>query len=180
LVPHTTIVHFLNKQSIMRQITIFFFCLGFLLPINALMAQAFLDEFNGTLNSETTPGYRSGRLGIGFTDPYSGATGFGTALGAIPRARFAVSDGILAHYGDQGEIGDLANSTWCGLGLAGPAAPGTPYGLAMARGGSVGFLNLIPGTNGEDLIAGFGAASGTAANRFILRAYNNAGSGRSP
>jgi hypothetical protein len=174
LVPHTTIVHFLNKQSIMRQITIFFFCLGFLLPINALMAQEFLNNSDMTLTTETATGYRPGRLGIGFTAPYLGPTGFDAALGATPRARFAVRDGILAHYGGQGVIGAFSGK-WCGLGEGNPdnlfGLP-NPYGLSIASNNNVGFLNLFPQNNRNDLVLGFGISGGANTNRFVLRGYS--------
>lgn len=123
--------------------------------------------------------YREGEVGIGFTN----LTNFLAARGGA--AGLTVFGKQVAQV-DFGNFGQLDNgSTWSALGLAGPAtAPNSPYGLAMTRANSVGFLNLtfggptnngIPNTVGQDLIAGFGSGDGAAQNRFILRSYNNAG-----
>jgi hypothetical protein len=134
----------------------------------------------GTFNTEvdnidpTPPMSRIGRVGIGFStfNAYNGVAG------TFP-ASLLTQGGILAHYGGFGTVGDLANSTWTGLGLGNPGPGPNPYGLSMTRGGRVGFLNLLagglPNTAGDDLILGFGTGTGTAANRFILRSYNDAG-----
>jgi len=118
---------------------------------------------------------RTGVTGVGF------ANAAAAAAAANGRSLFIV-DGtannganVLSHW-QSGTVGDLNNSTWSGLGLAGPLAPSTPYGLGLTRAGSVGFYNLIPGANGENLIAGFGNGNGNALNRFILRSYDNASS----
>ncbi len=162
----------------MRQY-IFLLLLAFLSLSTPSFAQFNDNGDNQILNFDIgLGGYRTGLLGIGFANAAGLVTAIGGPLDPIPptnpTARFTARGGILAHYGDQGAIGDLNNSTWSGLGFAGPTAPQTPYGLALTRSGSVGFYNLIPGTNGENLIAGFGNGGGAAANRFIIRSYNNA------
>jgi hypothetical protein len=161
----------------MKQIIfVFSLIMGSLVSVNG---QEFEQNITGPVTSTTQNMVRSAQVGIGFTAPV------GPTYPAAGVARFIVRNGILAHYGDLGSVGDLSNSTWAGLGLGNPS-PGSPnpYGLAVTRLGSVGFFNLIPagtinggfaGTLGQDLIAGFGSGTGTAENRFILRSYNNAG-----
>ncbi|MFZ4635627.1 MAG: hypothetical protein ACOYNO_15585, partial [Saprospiraceae bacterium] len=123
----------------MRHIT-FLVIAGYVLLACPAFAQ-FNNDFNGPLGTSLTdPGYRPGRLGIGFTNPYAGATGLGTALGTSNRARFAVRDGILAHH-VSGEIGTFGDK-WLGLGIGNPGGPAgspKPYGLAIADTGSVAF-----------------------------------------
>ncbi len=125
---------------------------------------------NGDIN---TTAYRRGIVGIGFTNPYNGATGLGPALGATPRATLAVRGGILAHH-VSGEIG-LFSDQWCGLGEGNPGnlfGLPNPYGLSIAKGGNVGFFNLFPQNNREDLVLGFGqSGANNNINRFVLRSY---------
>lgn len=161
----------------MKQIIfVFSLIMGSLVSVHG---QEFEQNITGPVTSTTQNMVRSAQVGIGFTAPVL------PTYPAAGVARFIVRNGILAHYGDLGSVGDLSNSTWAGLGLGNPS-PGSPnpYGLAVTRLGSVGFFNLIPagtinggfaGTLGQDLIAGFGSGTGTAENRFILRSYNNAG-----
>jgi len=149
-----------------------FAILGFMLCIfSQLNAQEWLPIGAGPAIDIT----RTGVTGVGF------ANAAAAAAAANGRSLFIV-DGtannganVLSHW-QSGTVGDLNNSTWSGLGLAGPLAPSTPYGLGLTRAGSVGFYNLIPGANGENLIAGFGNGNGNALNRFILRSYDNASS----
>ena len=154
-----------------------------LLFIFTLFAQSafaqFLNIANNAVvvNTDTiTDAYRSARLGIGFNRlPGINNNNFKTALGTSPKARFAVKGGILAHY-VSGEIGDFNAAKWCGLGVGNPGAPlgvPTPYGLAIAENGSVGFYNLLANSNNIlDLIAGFGSVENNK-SRFIIRSYEN-------
>lgn len=131
---------------------------------------------NANLNTGSIlDGYRTGRVGIGFASTGGTTNNLQTALGLTPKARFAVKDGILAHY-VSGEIGDFNAAKWCGLGVGNPGAPPgvpSPYGLAIAENGTVGFYNLLPNSNNVlDLIAGFGSVDNNK-SRFIIRSYEN-------
>ena len=115
--------------------------------------------------------------GIGFpTAPTATAAAGGRSFFVVDGTANAPNGNILAHW-LGGQVGPFTSgNTWCGLGEGNPGGPVTPYGLAMAKGGSVGFYNLFPGSAGEDVIAGFGVATGTNANRFRIRSYDNASS----
>lgn len=152
-----------------------------LLFIFAFFAQTSFAQYqqlsnNANLNTGSIlDGYRTGRVGIGFVNTGGTTNNFQTALGLTPKARFAVKDGILAHY-VSGEIGDFNAAKWCGLGVGNPGAPPgvpSPYGLAIAENGTVGFYNLLPNSNNVlDLIAGFGSVDNNK-SRFIIRSYEN-------
>jgi len=155
----------------MRHITFLVFFSGFVLLACPAFAQ-FNNNIDAALTGLTDAGYRQGRLGIGFTNPYAGATGLGTALGTSNRARFAVRDGILAHH-VSGEIGTFGDK-WLGLGIGNPGGPAgspKPYGLAIADTGSVAFFNVLRenfnGVIRKNTVAGFGAEY-INANRFII------------
>ncbi len=129
-------------------------------------------------------GYRTGLLGIGFTNAASlrAAIAAGTLNTTTPRARLTVQGGILAHYvsGTVGLFFDPANPSainrWCGLGVGNPGNQPSPYGLAIADNSSVGFYNLLSetfaGQQRNNLIAGFGVDGPTNINRFIIRGYS--------
>jgi len=115
--------------------------------------------------------------GIGFPTAATAATAAGgRSFFVVDGTANAPNGNIMAHW-LGGQVGPFTSgNTWCGLGEGNPGGPVTPYGLAMAKGGSVGFYNLFPGSAGEDVIAGFGVATGTNANRFRIRSYDNASS----
>ena len=123
----------------------------------------------------TVGGYRTGLLGIGFTNAASLRTALASVANlnpAFPRARLTVQDGILAHY-VSGAVGDFSGK-WCGLGVGNPGNQPSPYGLAIADNNSVGFLNLLMQGTRKDLVLGFGIDGGPNTNRFILRDYSGA------
>ena len=113
---------------------------------------------------------RFGVTGIGFPTNTAAATAAGgRSFFVVDGTANAPNGNILAHW-LGGQVGPFTSgNTWCGLGEGNPGGPVTPYGLAMAKGGSVGFYNLFPGSAAEDVIAGFGVATGTNANRFRIR-----------
>jgi Chaperone of endosialidase/Secretion system C-terminal sorting domain len=162
----------------MRHIFIAIVFLLFSVTQSIFGQNSFFNNLDGNLVNITGTGYRTGNLGVGFTNPYAvGATSFSTALGLGFRARFAVRDGILAHQ-VSGEIG-LFSSKWCGLGEGNPGnlfGLPNPYGLSIVDNNSVGFLNLFPepNTTRKDLVLGFGISGGANTNRFVLRDYSGA------
>lgn len=152
---------------------------------NSFLLVIFLGMINGSMQAQfewsplgatdANPITRFNVTGIGFPTAADAATAAGgRSFFVVDGTANAPNGNILAHW-LGGQVGPFASgNTWCGLGEGNPGGPVTPYGLAMAKGGSVGFYNLFPGSAGEDVIAGFGVATGTNANRFRIRSYDNA------
>ena len=145
-----------------------FIIMAFLTMSSLCVFAQFTD--NGTSLStsfETSPVYREGSVGIGFNSLGT----FNTTRGI---SGLSVYQRQIAQV-EAGSFGPFASgNTWCALGLGNPSGFGpNPYGLAIAKGGNVGFFNLFPGANGEDLVAGFGS-TGINANRYKIVSYNNA------
>lgn len=108
---------------------------------------------------------RVGKVGYGF--PKNNSAFLNSDLNN--RSKLTVTNGLMSHY-VSGQIGNLDNSHWCGLGIGNPGGFPNPYGLAIAENNNIGFYNILF----NDLIAGFGSATANASNRFRIRAYNNA------
>jgi Chaperone of endosialidase len=125
-----------------------------------------------TSTSFTDTQVRRGNTGVGFFDEpaYNGATNF---IGLNAVAKFMVQGGVLAHRVD-GQVGAFSGK-WCGLGEGNPGnllGLPNPYGLSIASNNNVGFLNLFPQNNRNDLVLGFGISGGANTNRFVLRGYS--------
>ncbi len=122
---------------------------------NALLGAGTLGTNNAqNLIFETNNAPRMSIIGVGAFN--QGFVGVNTLA---PNSRFQVRNGQISGV-EAGNFGSfLTGNDWIGLGIAGSSvAPiNTVYGMAMTRGASAGYLNLIDNSSGaRDLVLGFG------------------------